>query len=267
MGMKAEGNILKMQTSLGPVVKYSLPMGQNLVDMNQLIGKKIQLQFKGQINCIETGEKIKKSYNQGYSYKSFITLAACDMCIMKPETCHFAKGTCREPEWAQTHCMIPHVVYLANSSGIKVGITRESQIPTRWMDQGATQALPILRVKDRLTSGLIEVELAKKLGDKTDWRKMLQGPSDSIDLLALQLEINREFKSLFEKHQAEVMQQTVLDILYPVEVYPKKVSSYNLDKDSLIEDRLMGIKGQYLIFEKAVINLRKYQGYYLYLEA
>lgn len=267
MGMKIEGNILKMQTNLGATVQYNLPIGQNQVDMNSLIGKKILLQFKGQINCIETGEKIKKSFNQGYSYKSFITLAACDMCIMKPETCHFAKGTCREPEWAQTHCMIPHIVYLANSSGIKVGITRESQIPTRWMDQGATQALPILRVKDRLTSGLIEVELAKKLGDKTDWRKMLKGKSEEIDLKALQSEMNHEFKLLFATHQAEVLNQPVVEIHYPVESYPTKVSSYNLDKDCVIEDRLTGIKGQYLIFEKAVINLRKYQGYYLYLEA
>jgi hypothetical protein len=267
MGMKVDGNILKMQTTLGAVVDYTLPIGDARIAMNPLIGKKIQLTFKGQINCIETGEKIKKSYNQGYSYKSFITLAACDMCIMKPETCHFAKGTCREPEWAQTHCMIPHVVYLANSSGIKVGITREGQIPTRWMDQGATQALPILRVKDRLTSGLIEVELAKKLGDKTDWRKMLQGKSELIDLKALQSDINQEFSSFFQSHHVEILQQTVVDIEYPIDKYPQKISSYNLDKEPVIEDRLMGIKGQYLIFEKAVINLRKYQGYYLYLEA
>src|SRR5690606_30684679 len=179
--MSVTGNIMKMKSRLGKVVEYALPLGDELVEMNPLLGKMVKLSFDGTINCIATGEKIKKSYNQGYSYKSFITLPECDICIVKPELCHFHKGTCRDSKWGEEHCMQPHVVYLALSSNVKVGITRERQVPTRWIDQGATQALPILKVKDRRTAGLIEVEIAKEFSDRTDWRKMLKGELDEGD--------------------------------------------------------------------------------------
>lgn len=137
--MKFSGNILKMKTTLNSPVSYSLPLGDNLVPMNQFIGRNIKLEYNGQINCIATGEKIKKTYNQGYSYKAFMQLPECDVCIVKPELCHYSKGTCRDKEWGEKHCFIPHFVYLAISSHVKVGITRHTQIPTRWIDQGATE--------------------------------------------------------------------------------------------------------------------------------
>ena len=169
--MKYSGNIQKMHTQLNDVVDYQLSVGDALVNMNSLIGHNINMQFDGLINCIACGRKTSKSFNQGYCYPCMRSLAQCDSCIVKPELCHFAAGTCREPEWGLQHCMRDHYVYLANSSGLKVGITRGTQIPTRWMDQGASQALPIFRVKDRLTSGLVEVILKAHVADKTSWQR------------------------------------------------------------------------------------------------
>ena len=134
-------------------------MGDNEIHMNPLIGNKVSLQFDGQINCMHSGEKIKKSYGQGYSYKSFIKLPQCDTCIVKPELCHFDKGTCRDESWGKANCFIDHIVYISNSSGPKIGITRNTQVPTRWIDQGAIEAIPVMRVSDRKTSGVVENEI------------------------------------------------------------------------------------------------------------
>lgn len=262
------GNILKLKTkhSASNGVEYSLPIGEELIPLNDLIGKQIKLEFTGTINSIESGRKIKKSFAQGYSWEEFITLPQCDKCIFQPELCHYSVGTCRDPKWGEKHCFQPHIIYLANSSSLKVGITRETQVPTRWMDQGASFALPILKVKDRYTSGLIEVEIAKKLGDKTNWRKMLKGDIDSIDLLKIKAETLKEFAGLISKYEAEVLEDQLYTFEYPVESYPNKVSSLGFDKKSIIEGKLLGIKGQYLILDSGVLNIRKHQGYEINLE-
>lgn len=253
--------ILKLKTTHCDVVQYSLPIGDSNIELNPLIGKKISLEFSGNIYCLDTGKKIKKSFGQGYSWESFNTLAQCDECIFKPELCHFANGTCREPKWGQDHCLKPHVIYLANTSDLKVGITRQTQVPTRWMDQGASFALPILEVKDRLTSGLIEIEIAKVTGDKTNWRKMLKGEVAEIDLLQKRTEILDKFSAVIKKHDAKILDPKIYSFNYPVEKYPKKITSLSFDKSPIIEGTLMGIKGQYLIFDCGVINIRKFQGY------
>lgn len=264
-----EGNILKMRTKLRSekedVVQYYLPMGDEQVYMNELIGKNIRLEYKGQINCIATGEKIKKSYGQGYSYKAFISLASCDTCIVKPELCHYDKGTCREPKWGEENCFIPHYVYLAVSSHVKVGITRHTQIPNRWIDQGASYALPILKVNDRKTSGEIEVEIAKSFSDKTNWRKMLMNEVADEDLESLREQIYDDFADIFDDFDAEDIEDDITHINFPVMKYPTKVKSMGFDKNPIVEGKLVGIKGQYLIFDSGVINMRKHQGYYLYL--
>ncbi|OIQ20837.1 MAG: hypothetical protein BM556_02520 [Bacteriovorax sp. MedPE-SWde] len=264
--MEAFGNIRKMKTELidGKVI-YHLPMNDQLVSMNELLEKKIRLEFKGQINCIHTGEQIKKSYGQGYSYKSFISLAQCDTCIIKPELCHFSKGTCREPEWGEKNCFIPHYVYLAVSSHVKVGITRHTQIPTRWIDQGASYAIPILKVDDRKTSGEIEIEIAKSFSDKTNWRKMLMNEVADEDLEAMREQVYDEFADIFDDFDAEDLDDPITTIEYPVLEYPTKVKSVGFDKSPVIEGTLMGIKGQYLIFDTCVVNMRKHAGYHLNL--
>ncbi|MDH5776773.1 MAG: DUF2797 domain-containing protein, partial [Gammaproteobacteria bacterium] len=164
--MPTKGNLAKMKTTLASPVDYKLPVGDELVKLNEVIGKKLSIKFLDEINCVHCGRKTNKSFSQGYCYPCFKSLAQCDMCIVKPETCHFHEGTCREPEWGEQHCFQDHYVYLANSSGVKVGITRGSQIPTRWIDQGASSAIAVFRAKDRLVSGRLEVILKQHIADK-----------------------------------------------------------------------------------------------------
>lgn len=271
MQLLASGHIAKMKAELGSPVSYQLPVDKVLIDMNALIGENITLSFNGVIHCQHCGKKTKKSYAQGYCYPCMTTLAQCDNCIMSPEKCHFSAGTCREPDWAETHCMIEHIVYLANSSGIKVGITRHSQVPTRWIDQGAVQALPIFRTQSRLLSGLVEVIFKQHIADKTDWRKMLRNEIGIIDLVSerdrLFEETDKELMALASIHGINAIQRIdhaeVTNIHYPVTVYPEKVSSLCFDKTPEISGKLMGIKGQYLMLDCGVINLRKYTSYYL----
>ncbi len=253
--------IRKLKSTLEEPVQYYLPIGENDLPLNAYLGKMLTLKFKGEIQCIHCQRKIKKSYSQGYCFPCSQALARCDFCIVKPETCHFHLGTCREPKWGETHCFIPHIVYLANTSGLKVGITRETQIHTRWIDQGAIQALPIFRVKNRYHAGLVEVAIKNHIADKTDWRKMLKGQNQKIDLLA-------ERDSLLESGEwhrdprVEILHnQTVLSIQYPVLAYPEKITALNIEKTPEISGTLLGIKGQYLIFDKGVLNIRNLTGY------
>lgn len=262
-----EGNILKMENQLGSVAEYFLPIGDQKVPMNELVGKEIEFEFKGQINCISTGEKLKKTYNQGYSYKAFSTLPECDICIVKPELCHYDKGTCRDPKWGEKHCLTPHYIYLSIASAPKIGITREVNIPHRWIDQGASYALPILKVKDRLTSGIIESEIAKNMSDKTNWRKMLKGEIAEADLYEIRDQIFEDYGDLIDDLEADDIDEEILEIKYPIESLPEKIVSLGFDKKPVIKGKLTGIKGQYLIFDNGVLNMRKHQGYYLYLNS
>jgi len=270
-----QGNVEKMHNKLGAPVSYTLPIGDDRVDINPLIGKFIRIEHSGTINCINCGAKTKKSYSQGYCYPCMKKLAACDMCIVKPETCHFDQGTCREPDWAETHCMRPHYAYLSNSSGVKVGITRETQIPTRWIDQGAIQALAIARAQTRFQVGLLEVAIKQHLNDKTDWRKMLRNQVESIDLTKIRDDIFVKCQADFDGLNKRFGQGAIellpaekqVEIAFPVDVYPEKVKSFNLDKNPIAEGMLQGIKGQYLIMDTGVINIRKYTGYDLKLSA
>lgn len=269
----ASGAIAKMRTELSNPVQYRLPIGDSEVAMNPLIGKRLRLEFLQDITCCHCGRKTKKSFNQGYCYPCFTKLAQCDNCIVSPEKCHYDAGTCREPAWGEANCMIDHYVYLANSSGLKVGITRGTQIPTRWMDQGAVQAVPLLRVSTRRQSGLVEVACKAFVADKTNWRTMLKGEAESIDMAQAAAEILSKASGDIAALQGEfgINNIQVLDqaepvtIDYPVEEYPAKVNSFNLDKEPLIEATLKGIKGQYLIFDSGVINMRKYTAYHLQL--
>jgi hypothetical protein len=264
--MKYTGTLSKMFSSKDLSVKYGLELGNDKVDLNALIGREIKLTYSGNINCTHCGKKTKKSYAQGHCFPCSIKLAECDLCIMKPETCHFDKGTCREPSWGEEHCMKPHVVYLANSSGLKVGITRLSQVPFRWIDQGATQALPILEVKNRLTSGLIEVVFKQHIADKTDWRKMLKGDAAEVDLIFWKEKLLKEVESEIKNYEFKVLDGQEYKFTYPVKAYPEKVSSIGLDKTPEIDSTLMGIKGQYLIFKSGVFNVRSHTGYEVSIE-
>ena len=271
-----QGTLKKMVSSLDDSqnVIYQLPVGDQLLALNPLIGKTLKITYTGAISCSNCGKKTKKSYSQGHCYPCMQKLASCDMCIMKPETCHYAQGTCREPSWGEQNCFVPHYVYLSNTSGIKVGITRHTQLPTRWIDQGATQGLPIFKVKTRFVSGLVEVALATLVADKTHWQAMLKGNNEDVDLSAKASEliplVADALAAITEAHgddAIEVLQAPIQDIHYPISNFPKKVKSYNFDKEPEINDTLVGIKGQYLIFENAVINVRKFTSYEVVVEA
>ncbi len=270
----AAGAVRKMKTELVDPVSYTMLLGEYAIPMNQYLGQQLQLQFHGAINCIHCDRKTSKSFNQGYCYPCFKRLAQCDSCIVSPEKCHYAAGTCREPEWGEQHCMVDHIVYLANTSGTKVGITRGSQVPTRWMDQGATQARPIFRVSNRLQSGLVETAFKSHIADKTNWQAMLKSDAEPVDLEAvrqrLMVDCAGELNALLQTHgiQAitELPDEPDVHISYPVLEYPTKVKSLNLDKTPGIGGTLMGIKGQYLMFDTGVINMRKYGGYHVSLQ-
>lgn len=262
-----------MKTVLTDPVSYSLDIesGQQptVLDLSSMLGRTLHLRHTGRIFCVSCGRKTGKSFNQGYCYPCFTSLAQCDMCIMKPETCHHAAGTCREPEWAERFCFQPHIVYLANSSGIKVGITRQNQIPTRWIDQGAIQALPVFTVSSRHVSGLVEVALAEHVSDKTSWQQMLKNQVEPIDLKVRRDELlalcQPALDAIRQRCGAQALafmaDAEVVTLNYPVQHYPAKVKSFNLDKDAAIAGVLQGIKGQYLLFDTGVINIRKYAGY------
>lgn len=263
-----QGTLSKMRAELNQVVSYRLPVGDEELPMNQFLGKTLKLEFLGNIICQHCSKVTKKSFSQGYCYPCMMKLAQCDMCMMKPETCHFHQGTCREPEWAKRVCFAPHFVYLSNTSGLKVGITRHTQIPTRWIDQGATQALTIFKVNSRQQSGFVEVVFKELIADRTNWRALLKGNANPRNLLAdasaLKRQLNEQIDNLisqFGENQIECLDSEPVEINYPVLEFPTKIISFNFDKNPIVEGTLMGIKGQYLIFDTGVINIRKFTSY------
>jgi hypothetical protein len=264
--MKITGTLSKMLSYPNTPVQYALALGHERLDLSSLIGSEIKLTYTGKIFCQNCKKLTKKSYAQGYCFPCTMKLAECDLCILKPETCHYDKGTCREPQWGEEHCLKPHVVYLANSSGLKVGITRRSQVPFRWMDQGATQALPIIEVTKRLTSGLIEMIFKKHIADKTDWRKMLKGPAQDIDLHEWKTKLLSLVAEDLKGHDYKILDEKEFRFQYPVLQYPEKVASLGLEKMPLIQSKLLGIKGQYLIFEAGVLNVRAHSGFEVIIE-
>lgn len=271
MTLLGEGPLSKMVVSLGQPISYTLTLGDSSLNLNELVGKQINIQYQGKITCCHCGRNTKKSFAQGYCYPCFSKLASCDTCIMSPEKCHYAAGTCREPEWGEKHCMTPHIVYLANSSGVKVGITRETQVPTRWIDQGAIEAIPVFRVSTRHLSGLVEVVFKQHVTDRTNWRAMLKGQVTELDMLAerdrLLALVEDEIQEIRDEFPGETVELVDIEsktpMQYPVDVWPEKVVSLNLDKTPEVSGRLMGIKGQYLILDSGCINIRKFGSYHV----
>lgn len=264
--MVITGNIRKMESALGEIVHYSLPVGEQMIDMNRLLGQKISMHYEGRINCLKCGRETRKSFAQGYCYPCFISAPETEECVLRPELCRAHLGEARDMDYAKKHCLIEHVVYLALTSGLKVGVTRKSQVPVRWIDQGAVKAIELARTPNRYSAGLIEVALKSHLADKTNWRKMLTGPDPGdTDLLREKEKFGGLLPDNLTEFISSSQQITVLN--YPVMRYPLKINSLNFDKNPDITGVLTGIKGQYLIFEdNSVINLRKFGGYYVRIE-
>lgn len=262
------GVLSKMRADLGEEVNYRLPVGDEELPLNQFLGKSLRLEFQGNIFCKHCGKRTNKSFSQGYCFPCMRSLAQCDMCIMKPETCHFHEGTCREPEWGEANCFVPHFVYLSNTSGLKVGITRHTQIPTRWIDQGATQATIIFKVNTRQQSGFVEMAFKDLIADKTNWRALLKGNAEPKDLVAEAANLKQQLEdklaqivTQFDNQAIESVESDLVEINYPVLEFPTKIVSHNFDKNPVVEGTLQGIKGQYLLFDTGVINIRKFTSY------
>lgn len=263
------GRLRKMATQHTTPISYELKLadgagGLQSLALNPLLGKVLSLEFSGNIHCIHCERKTNKSFSQGYCYPCFKALAQCDTCMIKPETCHYHLGTCREPKWGEAHCFKPHLIYLASTTGLKVGITRETNRPTRWMDQGAIAALPLLKVNDRLASGVVETTLSQTIKDKTAWQRMLKNDVEDLDLVQKAPQVLADYQPQLQAIsdlEFETLALQPLYFEYPVLEYPSKVKSLNLDKTPIITGQLLGIKGQYLLLDTGVINLRKYAGY------
>lgn len=267
-----EGNIRKMYSSLEEEVDYTLPLYDNLtpnyeVNMTNLVGETIKISYNGDINCVVTGKKIKKPYGEGMSYDAFMTSPWASPSIIRPELSRIHEGIAlRDEEWERKHHLQPHVVYLSLTSGVKVGVTRDTQIPTRWIDQGAVKAIVLAEVPYRQLAGLIEVELKDYVADKTNWQAMLKNIYDtSVDLLEVKDEMIGYLSDELLDYVSD--NDAITEINYPVIKYPEKVKSIKLDKVPEIEKKLMGVKGQYLIFDdNSVINLRSHAGYKIKIE-
>jgi hypothetical protein len=265
---KISGSLRKLKGTLDSLVNYHFRLDDNEIPLADALGKKISLSFDGTINCIQCERQTKKSFQQGYCYPCYRRLMECNLCIIHPERCRVEEGGCPKDDWAHAHCHQEHIIYLANSSGLKVGITRETQVPTRWIDQGACQAIPIFKVQNRYQAGAIEVAMKSYVADKTNWRKMLKNDVEVIDMKerrdALLSEARVDIDKViagFSAGDVEAVNIEPINLEYPVMEYPTKVSSLSLDKQALIEGQLVGIKGQYLILDIGVLNIRKFGGY------
>jgi len=225
------------------------------------------MHFTGQINCISCGKITKTSFNQGFCYNCLQTAPEASESIIRPELSKSHFGIARDMEWAEKHDLIDHYVYLAVSNDVKVGVTRSHQIPTRWIDQGASSAIKVAKTPNRHIAGIIEVFLKKHFTDKTNWRAMLtnnvaNNVANNVDLLEEKQNALLFLPLELQKYADD--DNEVTQIEYPVQAFPKKVKSVGFDKMPTINGIVTGIKGQYLIFENnTVLNIRKHNGYFL----
>lgn len=272
--MKATGILRKMETRLSTetaderaLAEYTLKTGTSEWAVNRSVGKHVRLVFMDEIHCLHCGRKTKKSYGQGYCYPCFISIPETDACVLRPELCQAHLGISRDMSWSEEHCLQDHYVYLALSGGVKVGVTRHSQVPVRWIDQGAHQAVILAKTPNRHLAGEIEVALKKHMSDKTNWRLMLtRDMPEDTDLVSLKHSVRSLIPEELRHYYFE--DDHVTKIRYPVLRFPEKVSGVNFDKQREIEGVLTGIRGQYLIFDGGrVFNVRRHGGYLTEIDA
>jgi Protein of unknown function (DUF2797) len=269
--MQIQGRLSKLKTvgvsalsSNTQSIEYTLSLGDHQLFLNELLGQKIHISSQGAIYCLYCNRKTPKSYQQGYCFPCARKLARCDLCILKPHTCHYAQGTCREPTWGEAHCMVEHIVYLSNASGLKVGLTRGPNPVTRWADQGAIQGLLLFKTPTRHIAGQVEMQIAAHMSDKTNWRVMLKGKPPLLDLPTIWADIlssSPELKGLNFPPLEKGGGVDFITLEYPVLEYPTRLQSLSLDTEPEISGKLLGIKGQYLILSTGVLNIRKFSGY------
>lgn len=269
MSVAVQQIVRKMRVELTDPVTYWLRIGDDETKLNDHLSQPLTLQFDGLIFCVQCGRKTKKSFQQGHCFPCMRRINECENCVIHPERCHVEEGTCPPDDWAHVQCHQQHIVYLANSTGIKVGITRHNHVPSRWIDQGARSALPIFSVQNRRQAGRVEVAFKKYVNDKTNWRAMLKDDVPAIDLSAererLMNEAEADLAVVIADYADGVIEylpdESIVAIDYPVLQFPTKITSLSFDKTPVISGTLQGIKGQYLIFDCGVLNVRKFSGY------
>jgi len=260
-----------MRVEAADPVRYFLTDGWHDVaervadrELNEFLERPLRLEFTGQIHCTACGRKTKKTFGQGFCFPCSRDRAEADICIVRPELCHHGdpQNPCRDEEFAQSQCFQPHILYCSLTSGVKVGITRQPNVPSRWIDQGAVAAVPVAVLPDRRAVGLLEKRLSDEgFQDKTHWTRMLKGDPDGVDLTTTVREVVARLDEWGAPGVLSELERIEHRFVYPVSRWPEKVKSFNLDKDPHVAGVLMGIKGQYLILDSGVINLRKYSGY------
>ncbi len=267
------GVIRKMKTELPAdgIAQYQLRLGDVSAPLNPCIGEHVSFAFTGQMTCIQCDRAIKKTFQQGYCYPCCQRLNECGGCLIFPERCQVESGNCDPTDWAHAHCSAPQILYLANSSGLKVGITRQSQMPHRWIDQGARTALPVLQAHNRYRVGQLEVLFKTLVSDRTVYQRMLKNEVPAIDLLAerdrLCAELSDSLVALGVEEKDSgidwVQEAAVCAIDYPVQCYPTRIKTLSFDRTPEISGQLLGIKAQYLILDTGVLNMRKFGGYWV----
>ena len=257
--MNYEGVLTKMQTENGSPIQYYLVFENDFLNVNQLLNKKISINFL-RYQCLNCGLQ-KKIYRQGFCYDCFFEAPQAAAWIINPELSKAHLGIeDRDLEYEKSVQLKPHIVYLANSSSVKVGVTRKTQIPTRWIDQGAHEAIEIVEVPNRYLAGIVEVALKDHVSDKTNWRMMLKNDLKDEDLVDWRNNLKQFIPEEAAEYYLENNSETNLQ--FPVLRYPEKPKSLNLEKNPFYEGVLKGIKGQYLIFEDdTVFNIRSNEGY------
>jgi len=249
-----------MRTEYTDPIRYYMKSDQGELCVNELIGRDVTLRFDGSIHCILCGRKIRKTFAQGSCYDCFRNAPENAECIIRPELCLAHEGKGRDPEWERAHHDRPHFVYLALSSAVKVGVTREDQIPVRWIDQGASEGLVLARCPNRYTAGLMEVFLKTGMTDRTNWQRMLKNQRSPDSLAAVKEKLRKDLPAEFRSLVTGDSDPTVLS--YPVLEFPEKVKSLKLDRVPEYTGRLNGIKGQYWLFAGGTVwNVRAHGGY------
>lgn len=256
--MTYQGVLTKMATEFESPIQYYLVFENDFLNMNQLIDKNVTIQFV-KYQCLNCGLD-KPIFRQGFDKQCFYNTAKAGDWIMRPElsTAHLNIED-RDLEYEKQSQLQPHIVYLANSSNVKVGVTRKSQVPTRWIDQGAHEAIEIVEVPNRYLAGITEVALKDYVADKTNWRKMLKNDIEGESLVTWRARLKQYIPDEAITYFLENNKETIID--FPVNKYPEKPKSLNIKKEQQYTGKLVGIKGQYLIFEdQTVFNVRANEG-------
>lgn len=254
-----EGVLTKMKTELAETVQYYLIFEQDFINMNQVLDKRLSINFLN-YECTAC-RKRKKVFANGVCYNCFMALPGMGEWVIRPELskAHLDQED-RDLEYERAAQLQPHIVYLANSSNVKVGVTRKSEIPTRWIDQGAHEAIEVVEVPNRYLAGITEVALKEHLSDKTNWRSMLTNDLKDLDLAGIREDMKQYLPAEVADYYLANSQE--LEIKFPVIAYPAKCKTLNLAKMPFYEGVLKGIKGQYLIFEDGMVfNVRKHEGF------